>query len=122
MESLSNVSYSLNSSVKEFIGNSKLEKLKYVNNLTNEEHVINVSGAFIQIGIIPNSQFLKDLVELNSYGQVITDIHQKTSLDGVYAVGDLTDFPYKQIITAASQGAVAALALNEYLNRKDMKK
>lgn len=122
VKTLSNVSYSLNSSVKEFIGNNKLERLKYINNLTNEEHIIEVSGAFIQIGIIPNSKFIKDLVKLNNYGQVITDIHQRTSLEGVYAVGDLTDFPYKQIITAASQGAVAALSLNDYLNRKDNKK
>lgn len=122
MRSLSNVSYSLNSSVKEFIGNSKLEKLKYINNSTNEEHIIDVSGTFIQIGIIPNSQFIKDLIKLNNYGQVITDIHQRTSVEGIYAVGDLTDFPYKQIVTAASQGAVAALSLNEFLNRKDKTK
>ncbi len=119
IEKLENISYTLSSSTNEFIGSELLEKIKYTNNKTKKEHIVEAEGVFIEIGVIPNNSLVKDLVETNRFGEVITDKHQKTSVEGLYAVGDLTDFPYKQIITAASQGAVAALSANEYINRKD---
>lgn len=121
IDKLENVTYSLSSSTNEFIGDETLEKVIYTNNKTNEIHTIDADGVFIEIGVIPNNSLVKDLVETNRFGEVVTDIHQKTSVEGLYAVGDLTNFPYKQIVTAASQGAVAALSANEYINRKEQK-
>ncbi len=118
-----NVASTLHSQAKEFINKDGfLHGLKYLNLTTNEEHTILIDGAFIEIGVIPNNNVVKDLVELNRFGEVITDIEQQTSLEGMYAVGDVTNFPYKQIVTAASQGAVAALSANNYINKKEQEK
>lgn len=115
-----NVKTILNAQSKEFISeNNSLKSLKYIDLATNEEHTLDVEGAFIEIGVIPNSNVVKDLVELNRFGEVMININQETSLEGMYAVGDVTDFPFKQIVIAASQGAVAALSLNNYINTKE---
>lgn len=75
----------------------------------------NIDGVFVQIGLVPNSQFLQDTVELNSYGEIEIDDHCKTSVDGIYACGDVTTVPYKQIVISMGEGAKAALSAFEYL-------
>ncbi|NLN50359.1 MAG: FAD-dependent oxidoreductase [Acholeplasmataceae bacterium] len=118
-----NIRYSLNSEVKEIIGKDEtVEQVKYVNRATGEESFVAVDGVFIEIGVIPNNSLIKELVELNRFGEIIVDNDQMSSLSGMFAVGDVTDFPYKQIITAASQGAVAALSANNYINKKEQEK
>ena len=64
-----------------------------------------------------NSSAFKDLLELNDKGEIIVDKLGRTNIEGIYAAGDVTDTPYKQIIIAASEGAKCALEANDYLNR-----
>jgi alkyl hydroperoxide reductase subunit F len=79
-----------------------------------EEH-IPLEGIFIEIGLKPNTEFLGDLVELNEYGEIVIDSRCRTSLPGIFAAGDVTNTPEKQIIVAAGEGAKAALAAYQYL-------
>lgn len=110
-----NITYQFESEVTEIKGESNVTGI-IVKKANKLEEVI-TEGIFIEIGIIPNSSLVKDLVELNKFNEVITNIHQETTLEGLYAIGDVTNFPYKQVITAASQGAVAALSANKYINK-----
>lgn len=110
-----NITYQLESEVVEIKGNESVESV--IVKKDNKLNELNTNGIFIEIGIIPSSDLVKDLVELNSFKEVITNINQETSLEGLYAIGDVTNFPYKQVITAASQGAVAALNINKYINK-----
>jgi len=78
---------------------------------------LNVSGIFIEIGMIPNSEPLKELINLNKWGEVPVNRSSETELPGFYAAGDVTDVPEKQIIVAAGEGAKAALQAHRYLQR-----
>jgi len=82
---------------------------------------IEADGIFIEIGNIPNSQLFEGIVELNENGEVIVDEKGRTNIDGVFAAGDLTTVPYKQIIIATSDGAKVALAANDYINLQKAK-
>ncbi len=121
IKSTANITYILNSEVVEFNGKNTVSEIIYFNNTNKREETLKLDGAFIEIGVIPNSNLVKDIVELNAFNEIIVNSEQKTSLEGLYAVGDVTNFSYKQIITAVSQGAVAALSLNNYINRRDKK-
>jgi len=103
----------------EFTGENKLTGLKYrdLRDSKNEEKELAVEGAMIHVGMVPNSDFI-DIVEKDRAKQIITDRHQMTSVPGIFAAGDVTDLPYKQIIVAAGQGSAAALAAIEYLNKQ----
>lgn len=74
-----------------------------------------VSGVFIEVGFIPATDYLKDLVKLNKYGEIIIDKTNMTSVKGIFAAGDITDIEEKQIITAAGEGAKAAICAAKYL-------
>lgn len=104
--------------VKEFIGDKKLEKIKIINNQTNEETEVDMDGAFIEIGWVTKTDFIKDLVKLNDRGYIIIDNESKTSTPGVYAAGDVTDTPFKQIVISAGEGAKAALSAAKYIQKK----
>ena len=80
-----------------------------------ETREIPVEGVFVEVGLIPNTGFLKGFVDLNEWGEVIVDCRTRTSRPGVYAAGDVTNAPDKQIIVAAGEGAKAALVAYEYL-------
>lgn len=116
-----NINYIHNSVITEFKGEENLKRVIYHNKDKNTSESLNIAGAFISIGSVANSDLVKDLVEINEHGQIVTNNLQETSLEGLYAVGDVTNTHYKQIIVAASQGAVAALRANEFLKRKDYK-
>jgi alkyl hydroperoxide reductase subunit F len=96
-------------------GENKLTHAVIRNRLTGEEKTISLDGLFVEIGLIPNTEFLKDFVELNKYGEIVVDKHGATSVDGIFAAGDVTDVPFKQIVIAAGEGARAALAASDYL-------
>lgn len=96
-------------------GDNKLTRAVIKNRLTGEEKPIALDGLFVEIGLIPNTEFLKEFVKLNKYGEIIVDKHGATSVEGVYAAGDVTDVPFKQIVIAAGEGARAALAAADYL-------
>ena len=74
---------------------------------------MDLNGVFVQIGLVPNSSFLKDTVELTKFGEIVVDNKGRTSVPGIYAAGDVTTTPYKQIIIAMGEGAKAALAAFE---------
>ncbi|MFH0763840.1 MAG: FAD-dependent oxidoreductase [Candidatus Omnitrophota bacterium] len=82
-----------------------------------KEESIAVEGVFVEIGLIPNSKFAKDL-EKNSYGEIKINTRNETNVPGIFAAGDVTDVPEKQIVIAAGEGSKAALAAFKYLNQK----
>lgn len=95
----------------EFIGNGeKVTALRYEDLKTSESKEVPIDGVFIQIGLLPSSQFLKGTVNLTQFGEVIVDTKGRTSVKGIYAAGDVTTTPYKQIIISMGEGAKAALA------------
>jgi alkyl hydroperoxide reductase subunit F len=93
----------------------KVSGLRYVNRESGEEKFIKTDGIFIQIGLIPNSIFAKDVLELTKFGEIIIDEKCKTSAEGIFACGDVTTTPYKQIVIAMGEGAKAALSAFEYI-------
>ncbi|MGC9383162.1 MAG: thioredoxin-disulfide reductase [Kosmotogaceae bacterium] len=98
-----------NTVVKEAKGNDKLDKLILKNVKTDEETELDVDGAFVFIGMNPNTKFLKEKVELNDYGYIVTNDHCETNIEGIYAVGDVREKEVRQIVTAAADGAIALL-------------
>jgi len=84
-----------------------------------EEHLA-ANGIFVEIGLLPNSEPVKDLVELNEHGEVVVDCSSRTSVEGLYAAGDVTTVPHKQIVIAAGEGAKAALSAYDYLMAKSL--
>ncbi len=91
----------------------KVTQLEYVDRVSNEVKHMDFDGIFVQIGLIPNSQFVKGVVEMNPYGEIIVDGKGRTSAKGIYAAGDVTTTPFKQIIIAMGEGAKAALTAFE---------
>lgn len=95
--------------------NGKVDGLDYEDRDSGEVHHFEFAGVFVQIGLIPNSQFLDGVVDLTTHGEVIIDDKCRTSADGIFACGDLTTVPYKQIVISMGEGAKASLAAFEYL-------
>lgn len=95
--------------------NGKVTAVEYQDRATGENKTADLSGVFVQIGLVPNSGFLKDVVELTAYGEVVINDRGETSETGIYACGDVTTVPYKQIVVAMGEGSKAALAAYDYL-------
>jgi len=87
---------------------------------SHKEEKLQADGIFIEIGLLPNSELVKDLVELNEHGEVVVDCLSQTSVEGLYGAGDVTTVPHKQIVIAAGEGAKAALSAYDYLMRKSL--
>ena len=118
LHSLPNVAVHVNVQTTAITGDgSRVNGLSYIDRATGTEHAVEVAGVFVQIGLVPNTDFLKGTLELSRYGEIIVDAHGATSAPGVYAAGDATTVPYKQIIIAAGDGAKAALSAFDYLIR-----
>lgn len=115
---LDNITVLKNVATKDIVGSDEVTGLNYVDRTTNEEHHIDLSGVFVQIGLVPNTAWLKDRVELTNCGEIIVDKHSQTSMPGVFAAGDCTDSAYKQIIISMGSGATAALGAFDYLIRQ----
>lgn len=108
----------LNTELKEIRGDVKVNKVVLFNNKTGETRQMNVDGVFIQVGEVPNSQIAKEAgIEVDKDGYVIVDSHQRTNIRGVYAAGDVTTSPVKQIGTAVGQAIVAATEAFGYIKR-----
>ena len=114
---LDNITVLKNVATKDIVGSDEVTGLNYVDRATNEEHHIDLSGVFVQIGLVPNTTWLKDRVELTNRGEIIVDKHGQTSMPGVFAAGDCTDSVYKQIVIAMGSGATASLGAFDYLIR-----
>lgn len=91
----------------------KVIALQYLDRATNTTETETLDGVFVQIGLLPNSQFAKDIVETNKFGEIVVDEKGRTSTKGIYAAGDVTTTPFKQIIIAMGEGAKAALTAFE---------
>ena len=116
--SLGNVEVVKNAQTTGLYGENKLERLEYLDRETNEEHAIDVEGCFIQVGLVPNTDWLTESdVELTDRGEIIVNPDGSTSLESVYAAGDATNSLFKQIVIAAGSGATAALGAFNYLMR-----
>ena len=114
--SLSNVTIITNAATQEIIGDgSKANGLRYEDRDSGEAFTIDAKGIFVQIGLSPNSSFVRDLVKTNAYGEIEVDTHARTSIPGIYAAGDVTTIPYKQIIVSMGHGSTAGLAAFEDL-------
>ena len=92
-----------------------------IKNRENEkEEKINANGVFVEIGLLPNNEPVKNLVELNEQGEVIVDCSCRTSIEGLFGAGDVTAVPHKQIVISAGEGAKAALSVYNYLINKSL--
>lgn len=109
------ININLNHQVVSINGEQTVNSVTVKNRKTGEERTVNASGVFIWIGVNPNSGFLKGKVDLNEWGYIITDEHMRTSVPGVYAIGDVRDTPVRQITTAVGDGTVAAVSALEYV-------
>jgi alkyl hydroperoxide reductase subunit F len=103
-----------NSEVRVVFGNKMVTGIKIIEK--GEERDISVEGVFVEIGLMPNSGFVRD-VEKNKYGEIIVDSYNCTNIAGIFAAGDVTNVPEKQIIIAAGEGAKASLSAFRYLSR-----
>jgi alkyl hydroperoxide reductase subunit F len=116
--SLPNVTVHVNAQTTEITGDGhKVNGLKFKDRASQAEHTVELAGVFVQIGLVPNTEFLKGRVELSKYGEILIDAKGATNLPGVFAAGDATTVPFKQIIIAAGDGAKAALSAFDYLIR-----
>ncbi|AGE23160.1 NADH dehydrogenase [Geobacillus sp. GHH01] len=115
--SLPNVTVIKNAQTTEITGTDKVNGLTYIDRETGEEHHIELQGVFVQIGLVPNTEWLEGTVERNRFGEIIVDKRGATNIEGVFAAGDCTDSAYKQIIISMGSGATAALSAFDYLIR-----
>ncbi|MEN9689167.1 MAG: hypothetical protein RI998_1164 [Pseudomonadota bacterium] len=118
LKSLANVSIQVNAQTTEITGDGqKVNGLKYKDRATQVEHTVALEGVFVQIGLVPNTEFLKGTLELSRFGEIVIDDKCHTNVPGVFAAGDVTTVPYKQIVIAAGEGSKAALSAFDYLIR-----
>ena len=118
LKSLPNVSIHVNAHTTEVTGDGqKMNGLKWKDRVSGAEHHLDMAGVFVQIGLVPNTEFLKGTLELSRFGEIIIDAKCATSAPGIFAAGDATTTPYKQIIIAAGEGAKAALSAFDHLIR-----
>ena len=117
LKSLSNVTVVTNAQVTAIQGTSKVTGLEYTDTQTKEKTEINVEGVFILVGLVPNTLWLENTIDLNQRKEIITDKHGATNLSGVFAAGDCTDSVYKQIVISIGSGATASLGAFDYLMR-----
>jgi len=118
LNSLPNVTVHTNAQTTEITGDgSKVNGLRYRDRATGTEHHVELAGVFVQIGLVPNTEFLKGTVELSKFGEIVVDAKGHTNVPGVFAAGDCTTVPYKQIVIASGEGAKAALSAFDHLIR-----
>ena len=101
-------------------GKDRVTGVVVKNRESEKEEKLKTDGVFVEIGLLPNNQSVKNLVELNDQGEVIVDCSSQTSVQGLYAAGDVTTVPHKQIVIAAGEGAKAALSAYNYLVNKSL--
>ncbi|MCY7314244.1 MAG: FAD-dependent oxidoreductase, partial [Rubrivivax sp.] len=119
--SLPNVAVHVNAQTTEITGDgNKVDGLIYKDRAKGESHRVPLAGVFVQIGLVPNTEWLRGTVALSKHGEILIDERCATSLPGVFAAGDVTTVPYKQIIIASGEGSKAALSAFDYLIRSPL--
>lgn len=117
LQKAENVEFVWDSEVKQLLRDQAVTGVRVRNKKTGEERDIPCGGVFVAVGYLPNTQLYRGQVELDEAGYVLADETTQTNLPGVFAVGDLRKKPLRQVVTAASDGAVAAHFIEEYLNQ-----
>ena len=118
LRSLHNVTVITSALTTEVLGNGeKVVGLRYRDRNKDEEHLVELEGIFVQIGLIPNTEWLGDAVALSDRGEIEVDARGATSQPGIFAAGDVTTVPYKQIVIAMGEGSKASLSAFDYLIR-----
>ena len=118
LDSMPNVTVYTNAQTMEITGDgSVVNGIRFKDRTTGVEQHVALAGVFVQIGLVPNTEFLKETIELSKFGEIVVDAKGHTNVPGVFAAGDCTTVPYKQIVIAAGEGAKAALSAFDYLIR-----
>ena len=118
LKSLPNVTFHTKAQTTEITGaEGRVNGLNYTDRAPGETHHVALAGVFVQIGLVPNTEWLKGTLELSKHGEIVIDARGQTSLPGVFAAGDVTTVPFKQIVIAAGDGAKAALGAFDHLIR-----
>jgi len=118
LKSLPNVTVNTNAQTTEITGaDGKVNGIRYKDRTSGDDHWVELEGVFVQIGLVPNTEFLKGTLELSKFGEIVVDAKGHTNVAGVFAAGDCTTVPYKQIVIAAGEGAKAALSAFDHLIR-----
>jgi len=115
IESNDNLDVLYEHEILEVKGDTGVTGIRVRNRITEEERDIVSDGIFVEIGLSPNSEFVKNLLELNQTGEILVDCACRTSVPGIFAAGDVTTVPFKQIIVAGGEGAKAALSACDYI-------
>jgi thioredoxin reductase (NADPH) len=116
-----NIKVYWNSETDEILGEEEVEGVRIVNNITEEKTEIPIKGFFVAIGHNPNSAVFKDFLDMDKVGYVLTKSDSsKTNIEGVYACGDLQDSVFRQAVTAAGTGCIAALEAERFLAEKEI--
>ena len=121
LRSMANVEIITNGQTTEILGaEGKVNGLRLKDRESGEERTIELEGVFVQIGLVPNTEWLEDSgLELSKHGEIVTDDEGRTNLPGVFGAGDVTDVPYKQIVVAMGEGSKAGLSAFDYLIRTE---
>ncbi|MDP3973961.1 MAG: thioredoxin-disulfide reductase [Candidatus Daviesbacteria bacterium] len=115
VKSKPNVKFMWNATIEEFMGQDKLEKVRLKNTQDGKVTEMSIDGVFVAIGHKPNTDFLKDQLELDQKGYIALHDETKTSVEGVFVAGDVADYHYRQAVTAAGMGCKATFDAEEYL-------
>ncbi|MNT66609.1 Alkyl hydroperoxide reductase subunit F [compost metagenome] len=108
----------LNAQTTEVVGDGqKVTALKYTDRVSGEAQSVELDGVFVQIGLLPNTTWLKDTINLSRFGEIEIDTRGATNVPGVFAAGDCTTVPYKQIVIAMGEGSKASLSAFDHLIR-----
>jgi len=119
LRSLGNVSIYTSAQTIEVVGDGKkVSGLRFKNRISGESQLLVLEGIFVQIGLLPNTDWLADTLKLSPRGEIEVDSRGETSINGIFAAGDATTVPYKQIIIAMGEGAKASLSAFDYLIRQ----
>ena len=117
LKNAENIEFLWNSQVSSFTAESRVSGAIVKNTLSNEEFKIDCDAIFVSIGRRPETDIVKDIIELDENGYIVADESTKTSIDGVFAAGDVRTKALRQIVTAAADGAVASHFAEEYISR-----
>ncbi|NIE68582.1 alkyl hydroperoxide reductase subunit F [Burkholderia sp. Ax-1719] len=121
LRSLPNVTVHVNAQTTEIAGDGqKVTGLAFLERTSGEKRHVELEGVFVQIGLVPNTEFLKGTVALSKHGEIEVDAKGQTSVPGLFAAGDVTTVPFKQIVIAVGEGAKASLAAFDYLIRSSV--
>jgi NADH-dependent peroxiredoxin subunit F len=121
LRSLPNVTIITNALTQEITGENTVNGLVYKDAVTGDMNTVKLDGVFIQIGLLPNTEFLQGTLDMNDRNEIIVDGHGATNMPGVFAAGDCTNAAYKQIVISMGSGATAALGAFDYMIRSDVK-